>query len=320
MASPNSTFDEIVTTTLRKHRREIADNVSENNALYKRLTKRGKVKLDDGGSEIAIPLDYAENSTYQRYSGLDVLNIGSSEVLSAAKYDWKQAAIHVVISGRELRQNSGSDTRIINLLEARIENAKRTAANNMSEDLYSSGSLTNQVGGIQHIIQDAGGGTVGGIVSTTYTWWKNQFEEAAGTVSKTTIKKEMMDLWLKTCRGSDKTDLIVGSTELFTLYWEALSDLQRFASTEEGDTGFTTLKFMSADVVYDSLASGMPATHMFFINTNYMQLVTHRDANWTVVEDKVPLQQDAIVKPLLWMGNLTCSNRARQGVLIDASG
>ncbi len=63
MASPNSTFDEIVTTTLRKHRREIADNVSENNALYKRLTKRGKVKLDDGGSEIAIPLDYAENST-----------------------------------------------------------------------------------------------------------------------------------------------------------------------------------------------------------------------------------------------------------------
>lgn len=320
MASPNSTFDEIVTTTLRKHRREIADNVSENNALYKRLTKRGKVKMDDGGSEIAIPLDYAENSTYQRYSGLDVLNIGSSEVLSAAKYDWKQAAIHVVISGRELRQNSGSDTRILNLLEARIENAKRTAANNMSEDLYSAGSLTNQVGGIQHIIQDAGTGTVGGIVSGTYTWWKNQFEEAAGTVSKTTIKKEMMDLWLKTTRGTDKTDLIVSSSELFTLYWEALSDLQRFAGTDEGDTGFTSLKFMTADVVWDSSGSGMPATHMYFINTDYMQLVTHRDANWTVVEDKVPLQQDAIVKPLLWMGNLTCSNRARQGVLIDASG
>lgn len=320
MASPNSTFDEIVTTTLRKHRREIADNVSEHNALYKRLTKRGKVKMDDGGSEIAIPLDYAENSTYQRYSGLDVLNIGSSEVLSAAKYDWKQAAIHVVISGRELRQNSGSDTRILNLLEARIENAKRTAANNMSEDLYSAGSLTNQVGGIQHIIQDAGTGTVGGIVSGTYTWWKNQFEEAAGTVSKTTIKKEMMDLWLKTTRGTDKTDLIVSSSELFTLYWEALSDLQRFAGTDEGDTGFTSLKFMTADVVWDSSGSGMPATHMYFINTDYMQLVTHRDANWTVVEDKVPLQQDAIVKPLLWMGNLTCSNRARQGVLIDASG
>lgn len=318
MASPNSTFDEIVTTTLRRHRKEIADNVSNHNALYKRLTAKGKVQRDPGGYEIAVPLDYAENSTYQRYSGLDVLNIGSSEVLSAAKFEWKQAAVHVVISGRELRQNSGSD-RIINLLEARINNAKRTAANNMSEDIYSSGSLTNQVGGIQHIIQDAGTGTVGGINSSTYTFWKNQFEEAAGTVSKTTIKKEMMDLWLKTCRGTDKTDMIVSSTELFTLYWEALSDLQRFAGTDEAATGFTSLKFLDADVFHDTSASGIPATHMYFLNTDYLQMVVHRDADWTVAEDKVPLQQDAIVKPMLWMGNMTCSNRSLQGVLIDAS-
>lgn len=318
MASPNSTFDEIVTTTLRRHRKDIADNVSNHNALYKRLTAKGKIQLDPGGYEIAVPLDYAENSTYQRYSGLDVLNVGGSEVLSAAKYEWKQAAVHVVISGRELRQNSGSD-RIINLLEARINNAKRTAANSMSEDIYSSGSQTNQVGGIQHIIQDDGTGTVGGIVSGTYTWWKNQYEECASTVSKTTIKKEMMDLWLKTTRGTDKPDMIVGSSELFTLYWEALSDLQRFADAEEGKTGFTSLKFMSADVMYDSSASGMPATHMYFLNTDYLGLCVHRDANWTVAEDKVPLQQDAIVKPLLWMGNLTCSNRSLQGVLIDAS-
>lgn len=318
MASPNSTFDEIVTTTLRRHRKDIADNVSNHNALYKRLTAKGKIQLDPGGYEIAVPLDYSENSTYQRYSGLDVLNVGGSEVLSAAKYEWKQAAVHVVISGRELRQNSGSD-RIINLLEARINNAKRTAANSMSEDIYSSGSQTNQVGGIQHIIQDDGTGTVGGIVSGTYTWWKNQYEEASGTVSKTTIKKEMMDLWLKTTRGTDKPDMIVGSSELFTLYWEALSDLQRFADADEGKTGFTSLKFMSADVMYDSSASGMPATHMYFLNTDYLGLCVHRDANWTVAEDKVPLQQDAIVKPLLWMGNLTCSNRSLQGVLIDAS-
>lgn len=267
MATPNSTFDEIVTTTWRKHVKKVADNVSTHNALHARLTKKGKMKKYDGGYEIALPLDFEENSTYQRYSGLDVLNVGSSEVLTTAKYDWKQAAVHVVISGRELRQNSGGG-RIVDLLESRVTNAMRTAANNLSEDLYSSGSLSNQVGGIQHLIQDAGAGTVGGINSSTYTFWKNQFEEAAGTVSKTTIKKEMMDLWLKTIRGTDSTDLIVASTELYTLYWESLTDLQRFASTEEGNTGFTQLKFMTADVVYDSAASGMPATHMYFLNAN----------------------------------------------------
>ena len=29
--------------------------------------------------------------------------------------------------------------------------------------------------------------------------------------------------------------------------------------------------------------------------------------------------QDAIVVPMYWMGNLVCTNRSRQGVLIDAS-
>ena len=35
MASPNSTFTELVSTTFRKHRKEIADNLSTRNALLK---------------------------------------------------------------------------------------------------------------------------------------------------------------------------------------------------------------------------------------------------------------------------------------------
>ncbi len=67
MASPNSVFTEIVTTTLRNHPNEIADNVSNHNALYNRLNKKGGIKRTaSGGYEIVRPLDYAENSTYQR--------------------------------------------------------------------------------------------------------------------------------------------------------------------------------------------------------------------------------------------------------------
>ena len=107
MASPNAVFNELATTTLRAHGRKLADNMSNNNALLHRLKKKGKLRLIDGGYEIVEPLDYAENGTYQRYSGFETLNIGQSDVLSAAKYDWKQAAIHVVASGYDLRVNSG---------------------------------------------------------------------------------------------------------------------------------------------------------------------------------------------------------------------
>ena len=103
MASPNSTFTEIVTTTLREHPDVISDNVSNHNALYRRLKTKGQIEKLDGGYEIVEPLDYAENATFQRYSGYDALNIGASDVLSAAKYDWVQSSINVTASGLELR-------------------------------------------------------------------------------------------------------------------------------------------------------------------------------------------------------------------------
>ena len=66
MASPNSTFTELVSTTFRKHRKEIKDNLSNRNALLKYMMKRGNYRREDGGLTIATPLDYAANGTYQR--------------------------------------------------------------------------------------------------------------------------------------------------------------------------------------------------------------------------------------------------------------
>lgn len=66
MASPNSTFTELVSTTFRKHKRQIADNITNRNALLKYIMKRGNKRPEDGGLTIVTPLDYAENGTYQR--------------------------------------------------------------------------------------------------------------------------------------------------------------------------------------------------------------------------------------------------------------
>ena len=151
MASPNSTFTEIITTSLREHRKELADNVSNHNALLMRINKRGRKRTIDGGYEIVEPLDYAENSTYQRYSGYDVLNVSASDVLSAAKFDWKQSAVHITASGLELRQNAGKN-RLINLASSRLKNGMRTAdcfqSNLAAIDtraLVNTGNLTNGI-------------------------------------------------------------------------------------------------------------------------------------------------------------------------------
>lgn len=323
MASPNSVFTELVATTLRNHPSEVADNVSDHNGLYRHLKSKGKIKLEDGGYEIVRPLDYAENSTYSRYSGYQVLPVGASNVISAAKYDWVNAAVHVTAAGDELRKNSGKE-KIIGLAQTRVKNAMRTAANNMSVDLYSTGALTNQMGGLGHIIQNDGTGTVGGIVSGTYTFWKNQFKESTGTdaTSKSTIRGEMMDLWLSCVRGTDTPDLIISTHDFYSLYWDSLTDLQRYSndSAKSANSGFNALKFNSADVIFDSNSNfAVTGEKMYFLNCDYLELVVHRSANWSQMDEKVPVNQDAVVIPLIWQGNLTCSNRSLQGVYIDAT-
>lgn len=159
MATPSATFTEMVTTTLRHSGTEVADNVSEHNALLNIMKRKGKVKTYSGGYEIQEPLEYAENGTYQRYSGYEQLNTQASDVLTSAKYEWQQVAIHVTASGREIRMNNGKEA-MINLVEARKKNAMNTAANNMSVDIYSDGALSNQIGGLSNLIQTNGQGTV----------------------------------------------------------------------------------------------------------------------------------------------------------------
>lgn len=316
MASPNSTFTEMVTTTLRNHKREVVDNVSDQNALLTFLKKKGHIKTESGGYEIVIPLDYAENATYQRYSGYDSLNTNASDVLSAAKYDWSQVAIHVTASGRELKMNN-SEERMINLVKARIKNATRTAANNMSVDIYSDGALTNQIGGLAALVTQAGTGTVGGIVSGTYTFWKNQFVDMTSP-SATNIIASMNTLWLSLVRGTDKPDLIVASHDLYNYYESALQALQRYADSSSASAGFESLKYKTASVIFDSNTNFTTTTEdMYFLNTDYLYLIEHSEAKWSQEDDKVPVNQDAVVIPMYWMGQLVTSNRSLQGLAFD---
>jgi hypothetical protein len=321
MASPNTTFTELVTTTLRQHRKELADNVSNHNALSAKLNSGKRIEEIDGGRTIVEPLDYAENSTYQRYSGYDTLNVQASDVLSAAEFDWKQCAIHVTASGLELRSNAGKN-QLIKLAKARLTNAMRTARNNMSSDIYSDGTATNQINGLQALVSDAGTGTVGGIISASNTFWLSGVQSAAApiqggagiTPSASTIQSLMLPLWLQLTRGGDKPDIIVSSNDYFTFYEQSLTDLKRYTTDDKAQGGFTSLKYKTADVIFDG-GSGIPTAHMYFLNTDYLKLVVHKDANWSEVPEQRAINQDAVVIPIIWQGNLVTSNRSLQGVV-----
>lgn len=323
MASPN--LSEIITTTLRNRTGKLADNVTKNNALLTRLRARGKVKTVSGGRTIVQEIAYAENGTFKRFSGYDLLNITPSDVFTAAEYNYAQAALAISISGLEELQNTGENA-LIDLLEQRMDNGETTLVNNIALDAYSDGTADSgkQIGGLALLVPDAPTlGTVGGISRVTWSFWRPQkfgaVADGGGAATSANIQSYMNRLYLLCSRGADHPDLIVADNAYFRLYWESLQAIQRISKqTDVGEAGFDTLQYMGADVVFDGgYGGGASTNHMWMLNTKYIFFRPHTDRNFSPMGgDRNPINQDAVIKLIGFAGNMTMSCAFLQGVLI----
>lgn len=323
MASPN--LSEIVTTTLRNRSGKLADNVTKNNALLYKLKQRGNVKTVDGGRTIVQELMYAENSGYQRYSGFETLNTSPSDVITAAEFDWKQAAVPVVWSGLEMDvQNTGSE-RVLDMLDSRISNAEITMENGIATDAYSDGTASSgkQIGGLQLLVaDDPTTGTVGGISRVNWNFWRNQKFQASSdggsAASASNIQRYMNLLYLRCSRGRDKPDLIVADSNYYTHYLSSLQAIQRVTNKEMADAGFTNIEYMGAPVTPDGgIGGGSPTNHMYMLNTKYIHYRPHKDRNMVPLDNVRSINQDASVKHIVFAGNMTLSGAQFQGVLFQ---
>ena len=338
MASPN--LSEIVTTTLRSRSGKLADSVTRNNALLNRLAGKGRIKTFSGGRTIVQELAYANNATYKRYSGYEALNISPSDVFTAAEFPIRQAAVAVSISGLEMLQNSGKEA-VIDLLESRIENAEDTFKNGLAYDVYSDGTQTGQIGGLQSLVSTSPtSGTVGGIDRATWVFWRNGKYSAAtdggAALSSANIYQYMTNLYVTLVRGPDRPDLIVADNNSWVAYNQSLHAIQRITdeNSSTAKAGFMSLKFMDSDVVLDggyqgstsdgstfgssgsAAVGGAPASTMYFLNTKHIFWRPHRDRNMVPLDpDRFSVNQDAMVKLIGFAGNMTLSNAFLQGVL-----
>ena len=321
MAFANTSVTDIIATTIQSRTKQIADNVTKNNALLARLNERGNVKPFGGGNVILQELSFAENGNAGFYSGYDLLPVATADVISASEFNIKQLACPVVMSGLEMLQNSGQE-QFIDLLEARLNVAESTMANKLAESVYSdgTGSSGKEVTGLNAAVPaDPTTGTYGGIDRATYTFWRSglyDFSTEGVTASATTIQAALNSLWGSLVRGADRPDLVVLDNTYWTYYMGSLQAQQRFTDASTGNLGFPTLKFMDSDVVLDGGIGGYcPSATGFMLNTKYLFLRPHRDRNMVALSPtaRYAINQDAEVQILGWAGNLTCSGAQFQG-------
>jgi hypothetical protein len=326
MAFANAAISDIIATTIQHRSKTIADNVTKNNALLTWMDKRGNRKSVSGGNTIMQELSFAANGNAGFYSGYETLPIAAQDVISAAEYQWKQAACPVTISGLEQLMNSGPE-RMIDLLESRISVAESSMANLIAVSLYGdgTGSGGKEIDGLaKQVATDPTTGVVGGIDRGTWQFWRNKVFKATttggGATTKDTIGEYMNALWASLVRGSDRPDLILVDNAYWGMYMASLQAQQRFTSTEAAGRGFMGLKFMDADVILDGgIGDGMPVKTMYMLNTKYIFYRPHKDRDMVSLNPnkRYSVNQDAEVQIMAWAGNLTASGLQFQGKMFE---
>ena len=320
MAFPTS-YTDILATTIEARSRRIADNVTNNNAILARLSQRGRINTFSGGHKIIEELSFAENGNSGWYSGYDLLPVGTQDVIGAAEFNIRQAAVPVVMSGLEDLQNAGRE-QMIDLMEGRMQVAEATMSNLIADGLYSDGTAASgkQLEGLEAALPLANTtGTYGGIDRAAYTVWRHAINDAGDA---STIQVDMNDLWAQLVRGADRPDLIPMDAVVWGAYVASLQAQQRFTSPGVGNLGFPTIKYMDADCVldggiYDFSRTGAPTGTAFFLNTKYIRYRPHSRRNMVSLSPnrRYAINQDAEVQILAWAGNLTSCGNKFQGRL-----
>ncbi|MEF8758314.1 MAG: phage major capsid protein [Candidatus Accumulibacter sp. UW25] len=321
MSFPNSNITDIIATTIELRSKTIADNVTAQNAVFNQLNKSGNVQTASGGTEIREHFSFAENTNAGSYSGYDTLPTAAQDVIGGAQYQWAQYAVPVVFSGREQLMNSGPQA-IIDLIKNRVKVAENSLANVMNRHVYLDGTGNNgkNLTGLGAAVILAPTNTYGGIDRSVAAnaFWKNlKFQasvDGTGVATSSTIQGYWTTLMWNLTRGTDMPNMIIAAPNVYSMFAASLQAIQRINSAEIGNAGFKSLEFMGVPVIYEPLAGGISTSIAYFLNTNYLHLRPHAERNVVPLDDKSSSNQDATVKTIAWMGNMTCSGAKFQGV------
>ena len=311
MAAGNSNFDEILSTTLKNYIPKLTDNIFSARPLFYALTNGQTIRRISGGAKIVVPVIYGTNSTAGSYDGTDTISTTAQTGISAAEYSWKQYAATVTISGIEEAKNNG-EAQIIDLLEGKIFQTQETVIENMNTMFFGNGTGNSSKDwlGLSALVGSTG--SPGGIDATDAdnSWWRSAVTNQG---SSAITLASMATLYNNCSVGNDQPTIGITGQNQYEAYEALLVDQIRYTDTDMADGGFQNLLFKGCPLTFDGTLEG--EGKLFLLNTKYLQLVAHSDVWFKPTPFVRPTNQDAVYSQLLCYGELTTSNRARQGLM-----
>lgn len=315
-------ISELLTLSTYNSGKELADNISKGNAALMKMEEKGNIRTFDGGVSIREALDYGTNANVQWISGAEEFSVGATEHATSAEFAIKELVGTATVTGLEEIQNAGRG-KLIDLVTTKVKNLKRNMRNAVATDMHGDGTGSSSktiTGFLLMLPLNPLTGTYAGINRATAgnEFWRPQIVTTTMTAANSAAL--MTDLYISCSRGSDHTDLILAGATAYGFFNKGMQLIQQITNPKMAEAGFTSLRFIGADVVLDNNAGGLTATHMLFLNTDYIHWRPYEGLNFAPLtpEKRAPTNQKVSISCLGFAGNLTADNCAVQGRLNGA--
>jgi hypothetical protein len=294
-------IDQINAVSRRYYLPKLVDNIYVGTPELARA-KKNSLKMVDGGTDIRIPLEYAEGN-FQWFTGSETLSTADTEQFTSAVYTWKQCTAPITISRLDELKNMGA-AQVVDFVKSKMKAAEKTLKQNMSEAFFNAGTDAKAIVGLRAIVDAAS--TVGGISQSTYSWWQAQEDTSTTTLSIAALESLFLD-----CQEDSEAPSVAYTTKtLYGKYYGLLQPSQRFVDEDSAKGGFKSIMFNGIPVL---ACSNAPASHWFFINESYLHLFVHSEENMRMEDLEAPRNQAVKSGRILWAGALGSSNSRYHG-------
>src|SRR3990172_5724484 len=187
-------LDNLYTSTWLHMKSEAIDNIFESIPFWAWMKENNRMKSVVGGRQILEAVEYGKNDGVQFIGKGGTVPLNDREFLTQAVWDWHYLVAPIVRFGTDDQKNRGK-TKIMDLMNAKLNNAKGSLTDKLEESLFATavGTVGSAFAGLQHLVQEnpTASVPVGGINQATYTWWQNKYKSDASATFAAGVLQNM---------------------------------------------------------------------------------------------------------------------------------
>jgi hypothetical protein len=318
-------YTELVASTLEKIEADLVDQIFTKHPtldIFKQYTKSYT------GRELVLNVEAAEddNTVVTDRSGSFALD-KSPDIIGAAVYGWSRPYVSKVrVEWQTLQQNTGKEA-IVDLLEAHIENVKKSHAKRLVAGIHKAGSDVDT--GVEFNSLDLLVGnsevnpTVGGITAANPAHYWNSTRltipvktEDGGQDIRKAFRTLRNELLVSTGNDAEVTHIIAGR-KIFEEFEDSFDDKIRYVDFEKGQTRFRGIYDGDIEVRLDP---DCPEDRAYFLDVNSWRF-GHLNGNFMKVQPAQVITGTLdFITPVASVLALGVNSRRNNGLLIRTGG